>query len=281
MPRALPVPITAGPMGPTARCLSVPSRMAFEESQLKSRGLIALPIAEKIGFILVHPDPEGRLDFDEFMGEMQDVLAGYNFADLRLVSEYRAPARINWKHAVDGGGRGLSRALSASRDGRADDAEAVPQSRFRNAPEPWSRSGPTSPSCAICPNRKWPEFCNFSVSNAIFPNTVIGGGELIAFFQRSEPGDEPGTCTYIFRTYGWGRNASDEILARDKQIADLLLKVALDEDMKVQSSSQIMMEAGAVPSVIFGKREQNLVRMHKNYDRILGHDAAKALAAGR
>ena len=36
---------------------------------------------------------------------------------------------------------------------------------------------------------------------------------------------------------------------RDKMIADLLLKVALDEDMAVQSSSQIMMEAGAVPSM--------------------------------
>jgi hypothetical protein len=40
-----------------------------------------------------------------------------------------------------------------------------------------------------------------------------------------------------------------------------------------------MMEAGAVPSIILGKREQNVLRMHKNYDRLIGHDAAAALRA--
>jgi len=49
--------------------------------------------------------------------------------------------------------------------------------------------------------------------------------------------------------------------------------------MKIQSTSQIMMESGAVPSIILGKREQNVLRMHKNYDRLIGHDAAAALRA--
>ncbi|MDB5393530.1 MAG: aromatic ring-hydroxylating dioxygenase subunit alpha, partial [Rhodospirillales bacterium] len=46
--------------------ISVPSRQSFEPAQL--RGLIALPTAEDIGVIVVHPDPEGQLDFDEFLG---------------------------------------------------------------------------------------------------------------------------------------------------------------------------------------------------------------------
>src|ERR1700722_5468242 len=45
--------------------ISVPSRSAFEPGQL--RGLIALPIAEEIGAIVVHPDPEGQLDFHAFL----------------------------------------------------------------------------------------------------------------------------------------------------------------------------------------------------------------------
>jgi hypothetical protein len=49
--------------------------------------------------------------------------------------------------------------------------------------------------------------------------------------------------------------------------------------MAVQSSSQIMMEAGAVPSIILGKREQNVLRMHINYDKLIGHDPAAALRA--
>src|SRR5208337_1501755 len=79
---------------------------AFEEGQLADRGLIELPLAEEIGFIVVHPQPGAELDFDAFMGPMKAHLAGYHFENLRLVKEYRAPARINWKHAVDGGVEG-------------------------------------------------------------------------------------------------------------------------------------------------------------------------------
>ena len=61
----------------------------------------------------------------------------------------------------------------------------------------------------------------------------------------------------------------------------MLIRVAMDEDMKVQSNSQVMMEGGAVPSIIFGRREQNVSRMHRNYDRLIGHDAEAALAAER
>src|SRR3984957_10903947 len=64
---------------------SVPSRQAFEEAQLKVRGLIELPIVEKIGVIVIHPQPGGHLDFDEFLGPMQAHLAGYHLENLRLV----------------------------------------------------------------------------------------------------------------------------------------------------------------------------------------------------
>ena len=59
----------------------------------------------------------------------------------------------------------------------------------------------------------------------------------------------------------------------------MLVTVALEEDMKIQSTSQVMMEAGAVPSIVLGKREQNVLRMHKNYDKLIGHDAKAALRA--
>jgi hypothetical protein len=55
------------------------------------------------------------------------------------------------------------------------------------------------------------------------------------------------------------------------------MKVSLEEDLVVQSSSQIMMEAGAVPSVLFGRKEACIIGMHKGYDAAIGHDAAAAL----
>ena len=55
------------------------------------------------------------------------------------------------------------------------------------------------------------------------------------------------------------------------------MKVSLEEDLVVQTSSQIMMEAGAVPSVLFGRKEACLIGMHKGYDAAIGHDAATAV----
>jgi len=258
--------------------ISVPSRMSFEEGQLADRNLIALPIAEEIGFIVVHPQPGAHLDFDEFMGPMKAHLAGYHFENLRLVKEYRAPARINWKHAVDGGVEGYHVPYL-----HPDTVGPMTLPQFLHIDMGLHHSlvsvGPDIVKLRDMPESEWPEYCNFSVSNAIFPNTVVGAGELMAFFQRSDPKNEPGECDYIIRFYGWDRQAPEAILARDEQIAQLLMRVGLDEDMKIQSTSQVMMEAGAVPSIIFGKREQNVLRMHKNYDRLIGHDAAAALRA--
>jgi nitrite reductase/ring-hydroxylating ferredoxin subunit len=256
--------------------ISVPSRAAFDEDQL--RGLIPLPVAEEIGFIVVHPEPGAHLDFDEFLGEMKAHLAGYHFENLRLVKEYRAPARINWKHAVDGGVEGYHVPYL-----HPETVGPMTLPQFLHIDMGLHHSlvsvGPDIVKLKDLPESEWPEYCNFSVSNAIFPNTVVGAGELMAFFQRSDPKNEPGECDYIIRFYGWDRQAPEEILARDEQIAQLLLRVGLDEDMKIQSTSQVMMEAGAVPSIVFGKREQNVLRMHKNYDKLIGHDAAAALRA--
>jgi hypothetical protein len=106
---------------------------------------------------------------------------------------------------------------------------------------------------------------------------MVGGSRHIMFFQRSEPGETVGTCTYIFRTYGPKKNATPETDAMAKYMSDLLLKVSLEEDMVIQSSAQIQMEAGAVPSIIMGRREVNIVNMHKNHDRLIGHNVEAAL----
>ena len=97
------------------------------------------------------------------------------------------------------------------------------------------------------------------------------------FFQRSEPGDKAGVCTYIFRTYGPHKNRTEETDKMAQYMSDLLLKVSLEEDMVIQSSAQIQMEAGDVPSIVLGKREVNLIRMHQNHDRLIGYDALVAL----
>jgi phenylpropionate dioxygenase-like ring-hydroxylating dioxygenase large terminal subunit len=256
--------------------ISVPSRASFDESQLNDRGLIALPVVEKIGLILVHPVPGGALDFDEFLGGMQSILADYDIANFRLVGEYRAPARINWKHAVDGGLEGYHVPfLHPNTVG----PNTLRQFLHLDYGLHQTLVSPTKQILDLkaIPEEEWPELLPFGLTNAIFPNTVVGGSKFVFFFQRSEPGDEPGTCTYIFRTYGPHVGATDATRAMATAFTELLMKTALEEDMPIQSNAQIQMEAGAVPSIVFGKREVNLIRMHQNHDRLIGHDSDAAL----
>ena len=259
--------------------IGVPSKDSFD-GLLSDRGLITLPIHEEVGLILVHPQPDGHLDFDEFMGPMKGLIAGYHYENLRFVKEFRSPARINWKHAVDGGVEGYHVPFL-----HPQTVGPMTLSQFLHIDSGLHHTlvtvSPEIVKLKDMPEEEWPEWCHFSCTNAIFPNTVVGAGELMAFFQRSDPSDEPGKCDYVFRLYGWDREAPEEIRQRDEHVANMLITVAMDEDMKVQSNSQIMMENGAVPSIIFGRREQNVLRMHKNYDRLIGHDAEAALAAER
>ena len=255
--------------------ISVPSRQAFEPSQL--RGLVALPTAEDIGVIVVHPQPEGDLDLDAFLGPMKGVLEDFNLGDYELLSQYRAPARINWKHAVDGGMEAYHVNFLHTTTLISDGGGYLPVMQFGDH-HALITSGPDILELKNTPESEWPDDCRFSSVNAIFPNTVIGGGGMnpMLFYQRSEPMSEPGECQYNFRLYG-RRNASPEERAAALANVKLFMKVSLEEDLVVQSSSQIMMEAGAVPSVILGKRESALTGMHKMYDAAIGHDATATL----
>jgi nitrite reductase/ring-hydroxylating ferredoxin subunit len=253
--------------------ISVPSRQAFDPAQL--RGLVALPTAEDIGCIVVHPDPEGQLDFDAFLGPMKGLLADIELDKYRLLTSYREPARINWKHAVDGGMEAYHLPFLHPTTFGTDGGGFLPVMQFGDH-HAFITSGPELRELRDKPESEWPHACGFGSVNAIFPNTVIGGGPDFLFFQRSEPSDKVGECMYNYRLYGLKAETPEEKAAQDARVA-LFMKVALTEDMPTQTSSQLMMEAGAVRSVIFGKRESSLTGMHKMYDAAIGHDAASAL----
>jgi len=253
--------------------ISVPSRQAFDAGQL--RGLVALPTVEDIGVIVVHPDPEGQLDFDAFLGPMKGVLEDLELGQYRLLSSYRQPARINWKHAVDGGMEAYHLPFLHPVTFGTDGGGFFPCKQFGDHTAFVTGSREIG-DLAKLPESDWPKSCGWNSVNAIFPNTLIGASMPVLFFQRSEPADEPGVCNYNYRLYG-RIDASEEELAGRQANIELFYKVLLEEDLPVQVSLQAMLEAGAVPSVLFGKREACLTAMHKGYDAAIGHDVNAAL----
>jgi phenylpropionate dioxygenase-like ring-hydroxylating dioxygenase large terminal subunit len=254
--------------------ISVPSRQAFDPEQM--RDLIALPTHEEMGVIVVHPDPEGQLDFDAFLGPMKGVLEDMELGSYKLVHQHREPARINWKHAVDGGMEAYHVPFLHPTTFGTDGGGYLPHMQFGDH-HAFITSGPDIRSLKNLPESEWPHSCHWGSVNAIFPNTVIGGGnrQAILFFQRTEPMDKPGVCNYNYRLY-----AQPEVAENEKVLSDaiaLFMKVAFEEDLPTQVSSQIMMESGAVKSVVFGKREACLTGMHKGYDAAIGHDSDAAV----
>jgi len=256
---------------------SVPSRSAFDIEQLANRDLIALPTHEEIGVIAVHPQPEGHLDFDAFLGSMKGVLEDMNLGAYESVATRREVARINWKHAVDGGMEAYHVPFLHPTTFGTDGGGFLPHKQFGDH-HAFITSTPEIRDLVNKPESEWPHSCHWGSVNAIFPNTVIGGSERqpVLFFQRTEPMDEPGVCMYNYRLYAKPAVTDEQKEGRKAAIA-LFMKVAFEEDLPTQVSSQIMMEAGAVKSVLFGKREACLTGMHKGYDAAIGHDAQAAL----
>jgi hypothetical protein len=208
---------------------------------------------------------------------MKGVLADLDIPSFELIAQYRAPARINWKHAVDGGMEAYHTPFLHPTTFVTDGGGFLPVMEFGDH-HALITSGPSIKELLDIPEAEWPHDCGFGSVNAIFPNTVIGGGPLqpILFYQRTEPMSEPGECQYNFRLYG-PKNGTPEQKAAAQAAVGLFMKVSLEEDLPAQTSCQLMMEAGAVPSVIFGKRESSLTGMHKNYDAAIGHDVQAAL----
>ena len=82
-------------------------------------------------------------------------------------------------------------------------------------------------------------------------------------------------CPY----HGWTFNTEGALISVPSRSAFDVEQLANRDliALPTQVSSQIMMEAGAVKSVLFGKREACLTGMHKGYDEAIGHDAQAAL----
>lgn len=88
---------------------------------------------------------------------------------------------------------------------------------------------------------------------------VAIGKRILELHAKDEPeygaeSWETGVCTYIFRTYGIGKNRSAETEKMQQWMSQLLMKTSLEEDMVVQSEAQIMMETGILPTIVFGRR---------------------------
>jgi len=259
--------------------VAVPDREAFEPGQL--RDLIELHTVERVGVVIVHPQPAAAFDGDEFLGPVQGLLEDMGIADFRLILAYREPARINWKHPSDGNLEEYHAPIVHAKS--VGDSLMKQQLHMRFG----MHHAVLSPSADIkalrtLPESQWPASRCFTAGVVIFPNTSIGEVGPTLIMMRGEPRDQPGLIDYVIRIYARPAATAEERQAQEA-VADIALRATIEEDLPIQVGAQAMMEAGAIESVVFGRKEICLTRIHKAYDELigLGDDSGELSTAGK
>ena len=78
------------------RLIAIPDRSAFATCDIAD-GLLELPLAERHGLLVLHPDPTGSADVDAFLGPLAPELTHFGLEQLRPVARREARVRCNWK----------------------------------------------------------------------------------------------------------------------------------------------------------------------------------------
>ena len=81
--------------------LGVPRQKDFGAIDRACHGLVPLPAEERAGLLWVHPEPDGVLDLDAQLGELNDEIAGWGMGDLVYRAESVMDMSLNWKLAND------------------------------------------------------------------------------------------------------------------------------------------------------------------------------------
>ncbi|NIB44682.1 aromatic ring-hydroxylating dioxygenase subunit alpha [Pseudomaricurvus alkylphenolicus] len=81
--------------------VAVPREKDFGKVDKKCNSLTPLPAEERNGMLWVHPQPDGVLDLNEFLGPLSEELADTESGRLVYVGENTIEGDLNWKLAND------------------------------------------------------------------------------------------------------------------------------------------------------------------------------------
>lgn len=249
----------------SGKLVGVPERDAFASCALEERSLRALPVDERHGVIVMHPDPDGIADVGEFLGDLEPEIATWGLDRLHHVRTVVEGMAHNWKMASDAASEGYHvRFLHQATIGGA----TVPPSLYeRFGRHHWlTFLGSGARDWQQLPDADDALFDALTYTTYLFPSSFVVYGHSAVAYQRADPGPTPGTCTVTLGTYSWDSPDDVEAWKRAEATADLLWRILDEEDCWAQSRIQRSLDSGLVPSVVFGANEPALQSLHANWD---------------
>ncbi len=244
--------------------VGLPGQAGFDGLDRSTRGLTELPVAERAGIIFGQTTPGRRLDIDDWLGGVDEMLDPLDIGSWRPL-EVRSLDGPNWKVCYDGYLEGYHFA-SLHRD--TLHKQIMSNVMCFDSFGPHQRVGFARQGIEHLrdkPEDDWSAFEGVSMIVTFFPHCSLVLSADGGFLSQLFPGDTPGHSTTT-QTMFRNDEPSDRDAALAALQADFLYGVVRDEDYATGFGIQGALAAGASEKAgdtfVFGANEQGNQRFH-------------------
>jgi phenylpropionate dioxygenase-like ring-hydroxylating dioxygenase large terminal subunit len=240
------------------RLIAIPDEIGFEGLDHSTRGLVALPVAERHGLIFVHPTPGAPLDAGQTLDGLDADIASYGIGRFIHAESRAVTRRMNWKLASD--------TFWEAYHIRVLHAANVAPLFVRNLAlfDPFGRNHrlvgvrKSIEKLRAMPEDKWDILPHATILMNIFPNTVLVMQTDHAEVYRIFPDhDHPNHCTTVVSVL------APEPSPKWTKTLDLLLGV-VEQDFAIGEGIQRNFESGAIRETVYGRYEGALEHFHRS-----------------
>jgi len=254
----------------TGALVAVPMEDQFGKIDRTCLGLRELPAVEHLGFLIIHPDPEGEIDVDSVFQGLDDDFRAWGWDSYVLGLEQTLDMKLNWKLATDTFGetyhfkRLHKDTLALNFHGDVLSYRAYE----RNHRMVLCLKG--IDDLRSQPESQWKIQAGGFPVYFLFPNVVINVGDqriaVVRVYPDPEnPGRSISQVSYYFRK---------DVLAENPDMALMFSQgftnIVAAEDYATAETTQIALGSGLVDTVLFGRNEPPLHHYHNTFRKALG-----------
>ena len=266
----------------------------FGEVDKACHSLIELPSQEKYGFLVVHPQVDGKVDIDELLGaELAEELANWEFEKTQYEGESSITRDLNWKLANDTFGENyhfstlhsqtlinLAHSDYATYDEYGRNHRICTANRYLDVmqtqpEEQWNFAYASIAAYYLFPNIQLVFVGGMVVVVRIYPDPNKVGRSISRITHFSMPHIQEQVQDFDSST----TIKSDNVYAADTSVRmefdvsgtiELLVSTVEHEDYLMSEKAQVTANGGKLDYFLFGRNEPALHHFHNNYQEALG-----------
>ena len=266
--------------------------------------LTPLPCEEHGGLLWVHPQVDGELDVEKFLGPLAEEIASHNFGELVYCDEKAITKDLNWKLANDTFGETYHFSkLHKNTLGQIFHGDALAYEEFgKHHRFVFARKSINE--LRVLPEEEWELARGATTIYYLFPNIQLTINQVSGVLIRIYPDSEKTGRSHTIVGHYYKQEALD-MIEKAKE-ADLNMKVVgaenvyerrgledavfqveagieifnstvENEDYAMGELSQKAAETGAIEHFIFGRNEKPLHHYHNTFRKALGRQELEVL----